>query len=38
LIDLSRKPGTTHEELSRGLRDILDFKPDSLRDGAKPWK
>jgi regulator of RNase E activity RraA len=35
LIDLSRKPGTTHEELSRGLRDLLDFNPDSLRDGAK---
>ena len=25
LIDLSRKPGTTHEELSRGLKDLLDF-------------
>lgn len=36
LIDLSRKPGTTHEEFSRGLRDLLDFNPDSLRDGAKP--
>jgi 4-hydroxy-4-methyl-2-oxoglutarate aldolase len=38
LIDLSRKPGTTQEELRRGLRDLLDFSPDSLRDGAKPWK
>jgi regulator of RNase E activity RraA len=38
LIDLSRKPGTTHEEFSRGLRDLLDFNPDSLRDGAKQWK
>ena len=32
LIDLSRKPGTTHEELSRGLRDLLDFNPDSDGD------
>jgi regulator of RNase E activity RraA len=32
LIDLSRKPGTTHEELSRGLRDLLDFNPDSTGD------
>jgi regulator of RNase E activity RraA len=38
LIDLSRKPGTTHEEFSRGLKDIHDFHPDSLRVGAKPWK
>lgn len=38
LIDLSRKPGTTHEELSRGLRDLLDFNPGSIRDGAIPWK
>ncbi len=38
VIDLSKKPGTTPEEFSRGLKDILDFNPDSLRDGAKPWK
>jgi regulator of RNase E activity RraA len=38
LIDLSKKPGTSHEELSRGLKDLLDFNPDSLRDGAKQWK
>jgi 4-hydroxy-4-methyl-2-oxoglutarate aldolase len=38
LIDLSKKPGTTREQFSRGLRDLLDFKPDSLRDGAKQWK
>jgi regulator of RNase E activity RraA len=38
LIDLSRKPGTSHEELSRGLQDLFDFSPDSLRDGAKQWK
>ena len=38
LIELSKKPGATHEEFSRGLKDLLDFKPDSLRDGAKPSK
>jgi regulator of RNase E activity RraA len=38
LIDLSRKPGTTPEEFSRGLKDILDFDPNSLRDGANPRK
>jgi regulator of RNase E activity RraA len=38
LMDLSKQPGTTHEQFSRGLKDILDFNPDSLRDGAKPWK
>lgn len=38
MIDLSRKPGTTHEELSRRLKDLFDLNPDSLRDGAKQWK
>ena len=38
LIDLSRNPGTTHEEFSQGLKDILDLKPDSLRDSAKQRK
>ena len=38
LIDLSRKPGTTHEEISRGLKDLLDFNPDSIRVGANQWK
>jgi len=38
LIDLSKKPGTTHEEFSRGLKNLLDFNPDSLRDGANQWK
>jgi regulator of RNase E activity RraA len=38
LIELSRKPGTTHEEFRRGLKDIRDFDPNSLRDGAKQWK
>lgn len=38
MIELSRKPGTTHEELRRGLDELLDFLPDSLGDGAKLWK
>ncbi len=35
LIDLSKRPGATLEEFSRELKDLLDFNPDSLRDGAK---
>jgi len=31
LIDLSRKPGTTQEEFKRGLKDILDVNPDTVR-------
>ncbi len=38
VIDLSKKPGATVEELSRGLKDLLDFNSDSIRDGAKQWK
>lgn len=38
LIELSRKPGATDEDFSRGLKDLLDFDAHSLRDGAKPWK
>jgi regulator of RNase E activity RraA len=38
VMDLAGKPGTTPEEFSRGIKDLLDFNPDSLRDGAKPWK
>jgi len=38
VINLSKMPGTTPEEFSRGLKDILDVNSDSLRDGAKPWK
>ena len=35
LIDLAKKPGATNEELSQGLRDLLDFRADFLRNGAK---
>lgn len=38
LIALSRQPGATPEELSRGLKDLLDFNPDSIRDRADQRK
>jgi hypothetical protein len=38
VIDLSKKPGATVQELSRGLKDLFDFNLDSIRDGAKQWK
>ena len=38
VMNLAGKAGTTHEEYSRGIKDLLDFNPDSLRDGAKRWR
>jgi regulator of RNase E activity RraA len=38
VIDLAGKPGTTQQELIRALKGLLDFNPDSLRDGANQWK
>jgi regulator of RNase E activity RraA len=38
VIELSKKAGATVEELSRRLKDLLDFNSDSIRDGAKQWK
>jgi hypothetical protein len=38
VMDLAGKAGTTPEEYSRGVKDLLDFSPDSLRDGAQPRK
>ncbi len=38
VMDLSHKPGTTPEEFSRAIKDLLDFNPDSISDGAKQWK
>jgi len=35
LIKLAKKPGTSLEVFSRGLKDLLDFNPDSLREGAE---
>jgi regulator of RNase E activity RraA len=38
VIDLSKQPGSTPEMLSQALKELLDFKLDSLSNGAKPWK
>jgi len=38
VMELAKKPGTTHEEFSRALKEIADVHPDSYREGAKPWK
>jgi regulator of RNase E activity RraA len=35
VIALARKPGVNQEELIQGLKELTDFTPDSLRDGAK---
>ena len=34
LIDLSRKPGTTHKEIRRGLKDLFDYRLDATGEGA----
>jgi regulator of RNase E activity RraA len=34
VIDLARKPGTTHDELSRVLKELHDFKSEPIRNGA----
>jgi len=38
VMDLTKQPGTSQEELSRALKEVADFQPDSHREGAKPWK
>jgi 4-hydroxy-4-methyl-2-oxoglutarate aldolase len=38
LIALSKKPGAIPEDFAQGLKDLFDFNPDSVRDGAKKWK
>jgi regulator of RNase E activity RraA len=38
VMDLAKKPGTTHEELSRALKELLDFEFNFIRGGAKQWK
>lgn len=35
MIELSQRPGATHEDFSRGLRDLLDYSSHSPADGAK---
>ncbi len=38
VIDLSKKPGATFQELDQALRELLDFNADHHQDGAKHWK
>jgi regulator of RNase E activity RraA len=38
VIDLSKKPGATFQELGQALRELYDFNADHHRDGAKQWK
>jgi regulator of RNase E activity RraA len=38
VIELSKNPGATFEELGQALRELLDFHMDYLRDGVKQWK
>jgi regulator of RNase E activity RraA len=38
VIDLAKTPGAAHEELSRALKEILDFNSNSIREGANQWK
>ncbi len=38
VINLARKPGTTFDELGKGLKEIADVQPESRRKGAKPRK
>ena len=38
VIELSKKPEATFEELGQALRELLDFNMDHRGDGAKQWK
>lgn len=35
VMDLSQKAGATPEQFSRAIKELLDFSPDSISDGAK---
>lgn len=35
VMDLAQKPGAKPEEFSRAIKELLDFSPDSITDGAK---
>jgi len=37
VIDLARRAGTEHEEISQALKDLLDFKSESVREGGNRW-
>jgi len=38
VIDLSKKPGATVQELGQALRELLDCNMDHTRDGANQCK
>ena len=38
VIDLAKTPGTEHEEINQALKELLDFKSESVRDGGNRWK
>jgi regulator of RNase E activity RraA len=38
VIELSRKPGASFEELGQALRELLEFNMDHPGDGANQWK
>jgi hypothetical protein len=38
VVELSKKPGATFEELGQALRELLDFHMDHIRDGANQPK
>jgi regulator of RNase E activity RraA len=38
VVELSKKPGATFEELGLAIRELLDFHMDHLRDGVNQWK
>ena len=38
VIELSRKPGASLEELGQALRELLEFNMDHPRDGVNQWK
>ena len=38
VIELSKKPGATFEELGQALRELLDLDTDQPDDGVNQWK
>jgi regulator of RNase E activity RraA len=38
VIELSKKPGATFEELGQALRELLDFHMGHIGDGVSQWK
>jgi 4-hydroxy-4-methyl-2-oxoglutarate aldolase len=38
VIDLSKKPGATSQEVGEALRELLDCNMDHTRDGANQWR